>query len=179
MDENVAKMKDQLNTINETASESIKEIRNIAHHLHPNLLDKVGLSKTLQAMVHKIEGTSSVSFSMTFDDIDNVFAIENEVNIYRIVQEGINNIVKHAEAKYASISVMKDDKTVSIFIQDDGKGIDPMKALKDNSSNEGFGLRSLNERVKYLNGEVVLDSKTGVGTRLTITIPIKGNEKIN
>lgn len=179
MDENVDKMKEQLNTINETASESIKEIRNIAHHLHPNLLDKIGLSKTLQAMIHKIDGTSSISFSTTFDDIDDVFNIESEVNIYRIVQEGINNIVKHAEAKHATISIMKNDKTVSITIQDDGKGFDLINSPKDYFSTEGFGLRSLNERVKYLNGETVIDSKNGVGTKLIITIPVKENEKLN
>lgn len=177
MGENPDKLKEQLNTINETASESIREIRNIVQHLHPNLLDKIGLTKTLQAMIRKVEGTSSILFATTCDDIDNIFTIETEVNIYRIVQEGINNIVKHADAKQASISILKEKESITIIIQDDGKGIDKKNSLKDISSSEGFGLRSLNERVRYINGQVVINTKTGEGTRLVVTIPIKENEK--
>ncbi len=179
MGDNPEKIKEQLNTINETASESIKEIRNIVQHLHPNLLDKIGLTKTLQAMIRKVEGTSSILFATTFDEIDNIFNIETEVNIYRIVQEGINNIVKHADAKQASISILKEKESITIIIQDDGKGIDQKNSLIDNSSYEGFGLRSLNERVRYLNGQVAINSKTGGGTKLVATIPIKENEKRN
>ncbi|MFA4923035.1 MAG: two-component regulator propeller domain-containing protein [Ignavibacteriaceae bacterium] len=177
MNENAGKMKEQLTSISETASESINEIRNIAHHLHPTLLDKIGLTKTLQAMIHKFEGSSPVSFSTSIDDIDDIFSAENEVNIYRIVQEGINNIIKHSDAKQTVISILKKEKTLTIIIRDDGKGIEEVKLKNYLSSSEGFGLRSLKERVNYLNGNISIDSPAGKGTTLAITIPVKENEK--
>jgi signal transduction histidine kinase len=177
MNESADNMKVQLTSINETASESISEIRNITQHLHPTLLDKIGLTKTLQAMIHKFEGSSSVSFSISIGDIDELFSVENEVNIYRIVQEGINNIIKHADAKQTVISILKKETTLTIKIQDDGKGMEDIKLKNFLSSSEGFGLRSLKERVKYLNGIFSIDSQAGSGTKLTITIPVKENEK--
>ena len=177
MNENADKMKEQLTSISDTASESINEIRHITHHLHPTLLDKIGLTKTLQAMIHKFEGSSSVTFSISIDDIDNIFNAENEVNIYRIVQEGINNVIKHSGAKQTEISILKKEKTLKMIIRDDGKGIAEIKLKNFLSSSEGFGLRSLKERVKYLNGNISIDSHVGKGTTLNITIPIKENEK--
>ena len=176
MNENVDKIKEHLAAIDETAADSIQEIRNITHHLHPNLLDKIGLTKTLQAMIHKFESSSSLSCTTSFDDIDGIFSPENEVNIYRIVQEGLNNIIKHANAKKVLISISKNKKNVLLLIQDDGIGIDQIKIQNFKISSEGFGLRSLNERVKYLNGNVLINSKRGEGTTLTITIPINHNE---
>ena len=177
MNEHDDKMKEQLVSINETASEAIKEIRNIAHHLHPNLLDKIGLTKTLQAMIHKFEGTSSVTLSTAINDIDDIFSADDEVNIYRIVQEGINNIIKHSGAKQAEISILKKVNTLKIVIRDNGRGIAEVKLKNFLSSSEGFGLRSLKERVNYLHGNILIDSQAGKGTTLTITIPIKENEK--
>jgi len=140
-------------------------------------LDKIGLTKTLQAMIHKFEGSSSVTFSTSIDDIDNIFNAENEVNIYRIVQEGLNNIIKHSGAKQATVSIFKRNNFITIVIHDDGKGIGEMKLKDYLSSSEGFGLRSLKERVKYLNGNISIDSQAGKGTTLNIIIPIKENEK--
>ena len=179
MDENPEKMKEQLNSINETAADSINEIRNIAHHLHPNLLDKIGLTKTLQSMIKKFEGSSSVSYSSSIDDIDNLFKNENELNIYRIVQEGINNITKHANAKNGIISILKLEKSIKILIRDDGKGIADEKLKNYLTSSEGFGLRNLKERVKYMNGKIAISSQLNNGTTISIIIPINEHGKEN
>lgn len=177
MGDNPQKMKQQLMSIDETAAESINEIRNIAHHLHPNLLDQIGLTQTLRSMIQKIEGSVPVTFSASIDEIDNLFQPENELNIYRIIQESINNITKHAKASRGMITIEKMEKSVKIIIQDDGKGIDEKKIKSYLTSSEGFGLRNMKERVKYLNGTLSINSIPNKGTTIIIIIPIQENGK--
>jgi len=128
-------------------------------------------------MIQKVCDSSTVSFAVSIDEIDNLFHIENELNIYRIIQESITNITKHANAKRGMIAIEKMDSSIKITVQDDGKGISGQKIKNAFSSSDGFGLRNMKERVRYMNGILSINSEVNKGTTITIIIPIQENGK--
>ena len=104
-------------------------------------------------------------------DIDKLFNQEAEINIYRIVQENINNIIKHSEAKNAHIKITKNESSINIAITDDGKGFNHSKIYDEKKNMEGFGLENIKKRISLLKGDYSIDSSKG--TKVLIKIPIK------
>jgi PAS domain S-box-containing protein len=146
--------------------------RDIAYSLIPVHLERLGLAETLIELVNRASKTSIVQFNLDVESINNVFPVEKELTIYRIVQEGLNNIIKHSSANNASIIISKRKKVYLLEIDDDGIGFD----LSNSSTIYGFGLANISNRVNLLNGKIKIISKPGVGTNLKIFIPV--GEKI-
>ncbi len=165
--------KEQLDEISKGASSAIDEIRRIAYNLHPYQLDRLGLTKALKSIITQIEILNKVHFIDLIENIDGVFSKEKEIIIYRIVQECINNIIKHSEAYTAEIKININDDILFMTISDNGKGFE-VKQI--NSKSKGFGMRNLSERIKILNGELVIDSSSEKGSRLIIKIPVHNKE---
>jgi signal transduction histidine kinase len=94
-----------------------------------------------------------------------------KIHIYRIIQEGLNNIIKHADANLVILKVKKSNKAINISIQDDGKGFDYKKYKTDHNQSKGLGLVNIAEQVKILNGNLNINTALKKGTRLLITIP--------
>jgi signal transduction histidine kinase len=103
------------------------------------------------------------------DDIDEVIPAEKEINFYRVIQEGINNIFKHAQATEASVIIRRVDPGLKAMIWDNGIGFDALDKLNKG----GLGLSGMNERVESLGGTINVSSSGKEGTRITIIIPIK------
>ncbi len=160
----------QLDEISSTASESIEEVREIAYNLHPYQLDRLGLSKALTAMLDKVSNSSGTRFSTVIDEIDDVLPKEFEINLFRVVQESINNIIKHSEATEATVSVHKAHPFVRLDISDNGKGFSPAAVAASAETPGGLGLRGIKERVRMLGGRCAIESTPGVGTSITVTI---------
>jgi len=159
-------MEEQIQAISSLAAQSIAEARGISHDLHPYQLDHLGLTRALKAMVDKADESSGVTFKRKFDDVDDVFTKDAALNLYRTVQESLNNILKHSRAKKARILLERDVHEVQLTIEDDGCGFDPAK------TNKGMGLKNMAERARMLGGELKLDSAPGRGARIQIMIPI-------
>lgn len=157
-----------LSDISTTAQHSITDIRNIAHALRPVVLEKFGLTKSISNLCEHLERTSSLDWSYFIDDIDGTIPSEKEINLYRIVQEAVNNIEKHASASEASVFVRRKEQMIELKIWDDGKGFDVDLIKKS----RGLGLLGMKERVDSLNGELMVDSNASKGTRFLIKIPI-------
>ena len=151
----------------ETVKESIAEIRDISYNLHPHQLDRLGLRKAVDSMIRRIDRSAEATITSEIDDIDRLFDKKVQINIYRIIQEGINNIIKHSGATNAMISIKKTGRYVHIIFSDNGKGINYQEMKK----NEGFGLAGMEERVKLLGGKFELRSKKGNGTLIQIILP--------
>jgi len=160
--------KKNLQPVTEIIQESIDEIRNISYALHPHQLDKLGLVKTIKSMAKKVSSSSKVKFDVSIDDIDNVFDKNIEINIYRIIQEAINNIIKHADATKTEINIKKNIDSVDILINDNGHGFDVNDNLKTAT---GLGLSGIHERVNLIQGKINIDSHIGKGTKINISIP--------
>ncbi len=153
----------------EMVEETIEEVRTISRNLYPFQLQELGITKAILQNISQIDENTSLFISSDIDDIDNVLSKEKEVNLYRIIQESLNNIIKHAKAEAGKISIKKHNKYIHIVIKDNGEGFDFQKELYAQRS---MGLKTLLERTKYLNGQVSVFSKKGEGTQLDFKIPI-------
>jgi signal transduction histidine kinase len=164
-----SKVTDELNQLSEVALSSIDEVREISSNLHPHQLDRLGLKMAIKAMVDKIANASGLKISVDVDPVDDLFDKNQDINVYRIIQEALNNIVKHARAKNVQISVTKLAKMVMLRIKDDGIGFDTNARINRAS---GFGLTSMAERTKILHGTIEFISTAGDGAEIRIEIPV-------
>ncbi len=146
----------------------IDDVRSISRSLHPFKLEELGLTVTLQSSVEMIDESYDIFISAEIDDIDDVFDQEKEINIYRLVQESFNNILKHSNARSAEIIVTNKDKNVEILIKDNGKGFD---VSKEKVSMSKIGLKTLSERSKFLKANFKILSEINQGTTLIFNIP--------
>lgn len=158
----------QLDEISATASQSIEEVREIAYDLHPYQLDRLGLTKAIEEMLRRVSGASGIPVSSSIGPLDGVLTKELEINLFRVVQEGVNNVVKHSGATEASVSIQTELPLVHVRIYDNGKGFD---ADADGlGASAGFGLKGIRERVRILGGRCLVNSAPGAGTTITVTL---------
>lgn len=181
VDVDLVKTKEELQSLKRIVRESLQDVRKIIYNLRPMSLDDLGLVPTLQryVMTFQEETGTAVSFKARglYDDIRPVISL----TVFRIVQEAISNIGKHAEAQNITVNLEFTDTELKLYIYDDGKGFDvnSLKA-KGEDMNGGFGLFSMKERIELLDGEFQINSEFGKGTRINIEIPlIQEEEKPN
>jgi ligand-binding sensor domain-containing protein/signal transduction histidine kinase len=162
------KTTEQFNRITEQAAQAINEVKDISYNLRPYLLDRLGLSKALDSMLNKVAESSGVRFDTDIDQLDGLFSKDEEIGIYRIVQESVNNIVKHAKATEAMVVIKNEDDEVAVTIQDNGRGFSP--DLDGGSSRSGFGLIGIAERARILGTRPEIHSAPGRGTTITLKL---------
>lgn len=167
-------MREHVVEISDAATLSIEEVRQIAHNLRPYQLERLGLTNTLQTMLRQIANASDIGFTTAVEPIDGLFAPEDEISVYRIVQEALNNILKHSEASEASVQIKHTDGEIQITITDDGRGFTVEPASQAEIQKRGLGLTGTAERVRILGGKLNIQSAPGQGTTIHITlIPTK------
>jgi signal transduction histidine kinase len=154
---------EQLGEISSIASQTLAEVREISYNLRPYHLDQLGLTGALRSIISRIETSSQIAITNDIDNMDNLFPKQQEINVFRIVQESMNNILKHSHATNAVIQVKRRNETVIITVTDNGIGFDQHRY--------GFGLTGIGERVRILGGFFSVQSKPGAGTTITATIP--------
>ena len=155
------------------ALEALDEVQEITAKLHPRYLERLGLTKALKTMFVKVSDV--LEFDCEIDSIDRLFPKEAEINVYRIVQEAVNNIIKHSDASEAEIRIKKFADKVVISIKDDGRGFDTDNVKPSGS---GLGLVGLKERTAMIGGTISINSSLGNGTEIKINLPIENNLKI-
>jgi PAS domain S-box-containing protein len=164
---------EQLEGISELASKAIAEVRQISHDLHPPQLDHLGLTRALEVMIDSTAQASGIVFERKLDLVDDIFPKDAAMNLYRIVQESLNNILKHSNARRADIRLERDVHEVQLNIVDDGCGF----ATREASDNpKGLGLKNIAKRVKMLGGGLKINSQAGGGTCVEVTIPFFENK---
>jgi signal transduction histidine kinase/streptogramin lyase len=165
------KARAQMEEVSAEASQALSEVREISYNLRPYQLDRIGLTKAIGAIVKKASTASNVAFTLDLDDIDNLLPHDSEINLYRIVQECINNVMKHSQATQATVAVRHASGELLLVIQDDGKGF--VSSTADLApAKGGFGLIGISERAQLLGGRLVVNSGIGQGTTLNIRIPL-------
>ncbi len=127
------------------------------------------VSESIEQLILEVDEQTNMFVSGDIDKIDNYFNENQTLNCYRFIQECINNIIKHANAKVLSVSALKNQNTIIITIKDNGNGFDVITAKKNNS----LSLKTIYERIRILKGELTIDSKPNTGTTITAIIPIK------
>jgi len=152
---------------NEMIDQACKEVRRISHNLMPAGLQLNGLVSTLAQYCDDIDKSKKISIQFEHAGLDDQRLDERKkVFIYRIVQEAVSNVLKHADAKTTLVQFGIYEKEVSLIIEDDGRG------FVTDDSNDGIGLHSIKSRVDNLDGQIDIDSRVGEGTTITINIPI-------
>jgi signal transduction histidine kinase len=169
-------LKEQFDEISASATQSIDEVKQIAYNLRPYHLDKLGLATSIQAMTTRLGASSKIEFSVNVPSMQGVVPKDQEINVYRIVQESLNNIVKHSDATRASIDIARQGTDLVITIADNGKGFDA-KAARPATIGSGFGLAGVSERVGMVGGRHSIVSSPGQGTTVTIVLPGQSGEE--
>ncbi|MBN2809864.1 MAG: hypothetical protein JXR80_10265 [Deltaproteobacteria bacterium] len=150
----------------------IEDVRRLSHDLSPVILDDLGLSDALVHLVNNFTALNNLKVSISVPDLDDVFAGDAARNIYRIVQEAINNVGKHAKASLVLLKAEIVGDEVSFSIKDDGVGFD-LESTQKMRSGAGLGLASMAQRVHLLGGKFKLVSRPGEGCEIAFTIPKK------
>jgi signal transduction histidine kinase/ligand-binding sensor domain-containing protein len=159
-----------LNEVTAAAARSIEEVREIAHNLRPYHLDEIGLAGAVAAMIERVAEATGLHFIVELDELKGLAAPEAEIGLYRILQECLNNIVKHAQATVVELTVRRSAQTLTVVVKDNGRGFDPAAVAR--RPDRGFGLAGLAERVRLLGGTETIQSQPGQGTTITVTLPL-------
>ncbi|MBI9072531.1 MAG: PAS domain S-box protein [Melioribacteraceae bacterium] len=144
------------------------EIRNIIYDLHPIVIENYGLLHALKNLCNRIKKDSSFKIVLNELNYSNKLEKQNELPVFRIVQEAFNNIVKHANCKTATLTIREylDENLLALTVEDDGVGFDINKV-----SDKCFGLNNLKQRTEFLGGEIEINSEINAGTKIFIKIP--------
>ncbi len=146
------------------------ELRNISHNMLPAEIELFGLIPTLKGLVRKINDNGNTQFVLDVFDMDWEMDKQLELNVYRILLELVNNVIKHAKSKQATIQIMRGENLISLIVADEGVGFDMI------TQKNGIGLFNLKSRTEALNGKISIDSTIGKGTTVIIQIPINTYE---
>jgi signal transduction histidine kinase len=163
----------QLLEISSSTSQAISEVRKISHALRPTALEQVGLTKGIEWMVEQIAQTSAAKYSTELENIDGLLSAGMEINLYRILQEALNNVMKHSQATEVIVELRKQPKAILASVFDNGRGFDVEHMGRKGQLPHGFGFSSMKERSNVLGGQLEFRSAEGKGTRLTLIVPFR------
>jgi PAS domain S-box-containing protein len=155
----------------------IDDIRRLSRDLSPAILEDLGLQSALKYLINAVSKHYTVSQAFEVEDLDRLFPAEAQIIIYRIFQECLTNISKHAGATEVAVAVKEHNGLISLMIEDNGAGFDPALVLARRAAGGGLGLPALNERARMLGGTLEILSQPGAGTRMTCVIPIDQGRK--
>ena len=151
----------------------IENVRRLSRDLSPSILEDLGLSSSLKYLVEETCRNNQMLYTAAMDEIDHLFSPETRINIYRIFQESLTNIVRHAEASRIDVEIKRENDLVTFRLKDDGKGFDLKKARSRSLGKRGLGLTAMHERALMSAGSLNIRSRKGKGTEITLTIPIQ------
>ena len=156
----------------EKAINALKDIKSISHGLKPSILDTLGLKPSLRELFNDIQRDMDIKIKFFSRNISKEIAPEKELAIYRITQEALTNVIKHARAKEVFVNLIKKEKNISLSIEDDGVGFNPDKTIKVMKRKGPLGLLIMQERAIQLDGEFTVESQIGQGTHVLVGIPL-------
>ncbi|TDK51132.1 hypothetical protein E1898_00165 [Algoriphagus formosus] len=155
--------------IKDLATDTLANIRAISHNLYPVVLKRLGFTKAAEELVNDLDETTELFFTTEIAFVDDVLNEEQALHVYRILQETLQNIVKHAKASTVAITVLKEKNRVSLTVQDNGIGFDYKEIM---TSGKSLGIKSIQERCKIIKAHLEVHSETSKGTRLKVSVSL-------
>ncbi|MCP9750802.1 sensor histidine kinase [Ferruginibacter sp. HRS2-29] len=146
--------------------DSCREIRNVSHQMMPNALLKSGLGNAVKDFLAKID-TRIIKVTLHTEGLNDPIDKSTETVLYRVIQECVNNVLKHSGANHLDISLIKDKDGIAVTVEDNGRGFD----TSNTDGSDGSGLKNIVSRISYLKGTVDFDSAPGKGTLIAIHVP--------
>ena len=158
-------LRTRVDRIRELVESSVAMVRNMALLLRPSMLDDLGLEAALEWQAHQISRSTGVRIEITAGVLPDRLPEEHNICIFRVVQEALNNVCRHARASSVAIALLQEDDNLSVSIRDDGRGFPtPRRA--------GLGLVGMQERVEGLGGTLAVTSQPGKGTTIEVSLPL-------
>lgn len=156
-----------LRSIQDQLTELSDDVRHLAYQFHPSILDDLGLTVALQRLVDDAGERSGIAG--TFESRGTLPFVSQEVAtcLYRVAQECLGNVVKHARATEMRVMLQTETDRIVLVVEDNGVGFD----LQSTADHRGLGLISMSERVRLVNGTVTIHSRPQKGTRITFQVP--------
>ena len=156
---------------------SIKSVRDLAYDLRPSGLDQLGLVQTVYQYCEDFSEQNDVNVDFFSAGMDNIqLHFDTEINLFRLIQEGLNNIKKHADADQITIRLVASSPNIILRIEDNGKGFDVEGSLIKALNEKRMGLKSMEERVSLLKGNIKIQSRLMKGTKIFIEVPYKNRK---
>ncbi len=182
---------EQMEEIAEASTQALEEVRSVIHDLRPIQLDRLGFTKAVEAMLQRVGEANQLPIRAELEVLDGALSKDAEINLYRVVQECLNNIVKHAQATEARVVLKKQPGAVALIIADNGRGFanadfgmrnaeakpNPQSA-SPNPHSGGFGLLGIIERARILGCRPLIQSVPGQGTTITLKIPTENTTTV-
>lgn len=167
--EGIEKAREELNEIKGMIRESLTDVRRIIFNLRPMALDDLGLVPTLKRYIEELSKKNYTDFEFKTFGKENRLPPAMEVALFRLVQESLNNVIKHAKATDVQLKLEFQRDRIFLIVSDNGIGFDMKQKTR-----EGFGILGMKERIKLLEGQIVIQSAPGKGTKLFLSIPLNG-----
>jgi len=161
------KVDEQFDEIGESVTDALAEVRVIARNLRPLHLERLGMTATLEEMVEQLDEASDIEINYDIENIDGMLSPADEMNLYRIVQECLNNVIKHSQADKAGVTVALDGQNIVVTVRDNGRGFD----REASQTSHGLGLNGMAERARILGGSYAIETEIGSGTTVSVHIP--------
>ncbi len=158
-------VREKLEAIAGTAKASIEEVRQIAADLRPSHLERLGLKQAIEAMVETAQKASAVKLHCDVEEVGDVFTAEEQILVFRVVQEAVSNVLKHSYAREAWVKLWQEGRQIELEVSDDGVGISLASGGRT-----GMGMKGIEERVTMLQGEYHVETAPGAGCRIKIRI---------
>jgi signal transduction histidine kinase/streptogramin lyase len=171
--DNRAMTLEQIDQVEEVAAQSIKELRQIAYDLRPYQIDNVGLTDALKELVRRINEAGPVKINSSVAFVDDL-SEEKAINLFRIMQEALNNIVKHSGASEATAIVKRGERVMVMTIEDNGCGFNTEQIRTEGS--RGLGLSGLSERARMMNANLTVHSTIGRGTTVRLKMDLEDRD---
>jgi PAS domain S-box-containing protein len=168
--------KTRLDEIKKMVTDTIGEVRRISFNLMPSVLSDFGITSAVKDLSEQVSKASKVN--VVFDNNSSINRLNKttEINLYRIVQEGLNNAIKYAEADEVRIILSNNEESLNLTIADNGKGFNSKKIGSNGKpSSSGNGITNIQERTSLINGEFKIETAPGMGTKIFIKVPFKLN----
>lgn len=152
--------------LRELARESVAEIRRASHALHPHELERLGLAEAVRKTSERMLEAAAIEPEIVVQDLDDDLRRDAWLPVFRVLQEALSNVVRHAGASLCTVALRREGDAVVLRVEDDGEGFDPARLER------GLGSASMRERARLLEGELVVESAPGQGTRVRLSVPM-------
>lgn len=151
----------------------IETVRRITRGLNPAALETLGLRAAVEQMVCELGDYGGCSIQTEIEVLERIVSHKTQISLYRIIQEALTNINKHARATRLAIKAIEDPDTsaIRVFVEDNGRGFDTQKCLGPEGREKGMGLAAMEERSRMIGGLMTIQSRPGQGTCITICLP--------
>jgi signal transduction histidine kinase len=154
------------------ADRTLQEVRRISHHLRPQMLDELGLVATLQWLARTFRQCAGIEVELAHEGMEAPFDAEIGTLVFRVVQEALTNMAKHARTASAQVRLRRTADRVFLHVEDQGVGFEPGAVFGPGGEDGGFGLRGIRDRVRLFAGRFAVRSSPGAGTTIEVEVPL-------